>query len=118
MDQQRIRRNAAAGQGRGAAGAERAPAPSSIPNSAFAADSPSREDLEAAMSAKMVRFRTQQIPTAEEEADRLGQLARGAATPAEVKSRLGAELGADFTSVRFHTGPDAEEAAGSIGAKA
>ena len=118
MDQQRIRRNAAACQGRGAAGAERAPVPSSIPNSAFAADSPSREDLEAAMSAKMVRFRTQQIPTAEEEADRLGQLARGAATPAEVKSRLGAELGADFTSVRFHTGPDAEEAAGSIGAKA
>ena len=118
MDQQRIRRNAAAGQGSGAAGAERTPAPSSIPNSVFAADSPSREDLEAAMSAKMVRFRTQQLPSAEQEADRLGQLARGAATPAEVKSRLGAELGADFTSVRFHTGPDAEEAAGSIGAKA
>ena len=118
MDHQRIRRNAAAGREGRAAGTEQAPALASIPNSALAADSSSRGDLEAAMSAKMERFRARQIPTAEQEADQLGQLAQGAATPAEVKSRLGAELGADFAPVRFHTGPDAEKAAGSIGAKA
>ena len=118
MDHQRIRRNAAAGREGRAAGTEQAPALASIPNSALAADSSSRGDLEAAMSAKMERFRARQIPTAEREADQLGQLAQGAATPAEVKSRLGAELGADFAPVRFHTGPDAEKAAGSIGAKA
>lgn len=118
MMHQKTRRDTAAGKTGEAArvSTERFVPP--IPNSSFGLDAPSAGNLAEAMSARMERFRAHQIPSAEQEADQLGALAKGAATPAEVKYRLGQELGADFSPVRFHTGPDAVDAAGSMGAKA
>lgn len=118
MTQQKTRREAAAGKTGQAPRISTERLAPSIPNSSFGLGASSGGDLAEAMSARMERFRAHQIPIAEQEADQLGALAKGAATPAEVKYRLGQELGADFSSVRFHTGPDAVDAAGSMGAKA
>ncbi|MBQ9459022.1 MAG: DUF4157 domain-containing protein [Oscillospiraceae bacterium] len=55
---------------------------------------------------------------AEAEADRIGNRFSGASGVEELKSRMGAALGADFSGVRFHTGTDAAEKAKSAGADA
>ncbi|MDR2572039.1 MAG: DUF4157 domain-containing protein [Oscillospiraceae bacterium] len=59
-----------------------------------------------------------QIPAAEQEADRISGLVKGASGPEEVKSELGRELGADFSMVRFHTDAGAAQKADNIGARA
>lgn len=46
-------------------------------------------------------------PRAEAEASRIGNRFSGASGVEELKSRMGEALGADFSSVRFHTGADA-----------
>lgn len=63
-------------------------------------------------------FLGNQIPQAEQEADRLAAQVKDAHTPEEVKSQLGDQLGADFSGVRFHTGAQAEQMADGIGARA
>jgi hypothetical protein len=73
--------------------------------------------LSDAMQAKMRRFMERQIPAAEREADALSEGAFGSTAP-EIKASLGAQMGADFSDVRFHTGPDAVEKAEAIGARA
>lgn len=74
--------------------------------------------LDEMMQQRMQRFARNQIPQAEREADALARQAQGARTPDEVKMRMGAVLGADFSDVRFHTGTKAEQAAGEMGARA
>ncbi len=61
--------------------------------------------------------RNRQIPSAELEADRLSSGVRSG-SPESVKSAMGEKLGADFSGVRFHTGPDDAPRADSIGASA
>lgn len=63
-------------------------------------------------------FLGNQIPQAEQEADRLAAQVKDAHTPEEVKSQLGDQLGADFSGVRFHTGAQAQQMADGIGARA
>ena len=58
-----------------------------------------------------------QIPSAEREADELAKGASGTSA-AEIKASLGAQMGADFSGVRFHTGPDAVAKAEAMGARA
>ena len=60
--------------------------------------------LEELMQERMRQhFLDNQIPEAEREADQLASAAQGARTPEEVKARMGEQLGADFSGVRFHT---------------
>lgn len=63
-------------------------------------------------------FLGNQIPQAEQEADRLAAQVKDAHTPEEVKNQLGEQLGADFSGVRFHTGGEAQRKADGIGARA
>lgn len=85
----------------------------------WASDGPSRADLGDIMAARMRKqFLDHQIPSAEREADRLSAGAAGARTEEEVRTRMGEALGADFSSVRFHTGAGAAAQARIIGAKA
>ena len=59
----------------------------------------------------------QQISAAEEEADRLsGGIASG--TPDFVRREMGSRLGSDFSSVRFHSGPESIRKSDSMGARA
>lgn len=74
--------------------------------------------LDELMQARMQRFAQNQIPQAEREADTIAASVKGARTPEEVKNQLGARMGADFGSVRFHTDADAVGRAESIGARA
>ena len=57
-------------------------------------------------------------PRAEAEASRIGNRFSGASGVEELKSRMGDALGADFSSVRFHTGAEAASMAASAGALA
>ena len=59
-----------------------------------------------------------QIPAAEQEADRISSSLSGARAPGEVKSLLGARMGADFSNVRFHSDSMAAAQADAIGARA
>ena len=71
------------------------------------------------MQARMRQhFLDHQNPAAEREADQLSAGLDSARTPEEVKSRLGERLGADFSSVRFHTGSGAVSSAEQMGARA
>ena len=71
------------------------------------------------MQARMRQhFMDHQNPAAEREADQLSAGLDSARTPEEVKSRLGERLGADFSSVRFHTGSGAVSSAEQMGARA
>ena len=71
------------------------------------------------MQARMRQhFMDHQNPAAEREADQLSAGLDNARTPEEVKSRLGERLGADFSSVRFHTGSGAVSSAEQMGARA
>lgn len=65
-----------------------------------------------------VRQRPQaQIPQAEHEADRLSaSVTEG--SPEAVKAAMGRKMGADFSGVRFHTGPAAAAKADAMGARA
>lgn len=77
-------------------------------------------DLEHRMQARLpgVSARPQQqIPQAEQEADRLSA-AIHAGTPESVKAAMGARMGADFSGVRFHTGAAAAAKADAMGARA
>ena len=75
--------------------------------------------LEELMQERMRQhFLDHQIPEAEREADRLASAAQGARTPEEVKTRMGERLGADFSSVRFHTDSGAFHTAEDMGARA
>ena len=76
------------------------------------------EALDAGMQARMQRFLDNQNPQAEQEADEIAAGLSNARTPQEVKTQLGERMGADFSSVRFHTGGDAAERAEDIGARA
>ena len=76
-------------------------------------------DLDALMQAKYRQhFLDNQIPTAEAEADRIAASVSGARTPEEVKSQLGEKMGADFSSVTFHTDSAALKQADAMGARA
>jgi hypothetical protein len=74
------------------------------------------------MQRRMERFRfysERQIPTAEREADEIASsLKSGLFTPEAVKSKLGEQMGADFSGVRFHTDGTAAKRADNIGARA
>ena len=62
-------------------------------------------------------FSDRQIPAAEAEADRLSAgITSG--TPESVRSRMGRRLGSDFSSVRFHSGPESVRTSESMGARA
>ncbi|MGI6119648.1 MAG: DUF4157 domain-containing protein [Desulfosporosinus sp.] len=76
------------------------------------------DDLKAAISALSISRKQNQIPAAEQEADQIASSVSGARTPEEVKFALGEKMGADFSSVRFHTDSTAADKAGSIGARA
>lgn len=93
----------------------------SAPNSAFAAayetDYMGLPNLESSILSRLPGKPQPQIPTAENEADRLsaGVAAGG---PEKVKQELGSRLGADFSKVRFHTDAGAAAYADEIGARA
>lgn len=75
--------------------------------------------LEELMQERMRQhFLDNQIPEAEREADQLASAAQGARTPEEVKARMGEQLGADFSGVRFHTDSGAFRTAEDMGARA
>lgn len=63
-------------------------------------------------------FADNQIPSAEKEADRLSSGIRNALTPEAVKARMGEAMGADFSSVRFHTGSVDAARTDAMGAQA
>ena len=76
-------------------------------------------DLDTLMQSKYRQhFLEQQIPDAEAEADRIATSVSGARTPDDVKSQLGAKMGADFSNVTFHTDFAAAKQADSMGARA
>lgn len=88
-----------------------------------AAIAPSGESMGPALEQALLqrvqdRFIQRQIPAAEREADDLAAAAQGARTPAQVKEKMGQALGADFSTVRFHTGSDAVAQATGMGARA
>jgi|GEM_PF-3101627 len=58
-----------------------------------------------------------QIPLAESEAERLSANVYGS-TPDDAKSAMGSKLGADFSSVRFHTDAGSAAKADAMGARA
>ncbi|MDR0489652.1 MAG: DUF4157 domain-containing protein [Oscillospiraceae bacterium] len=97
--------------------------PAFVPNSVYenGAGSQDAVGLENAMWQRMARFKRfedHQIPGAEREADRVAESVKGANTPDEVKTLLGVHMGADFSSVRFHTDVHAARKADGIGAGA
>lgn len=65
----------------------------------------------------MLEMLDNQIPAAEEEADRLSAGVT-ASTPEALKEAMGERMGADFSNVEFHTGSDAAGRAESMGARA
>lgn len=73
-------------------------------------------ELENIMKSRLAALH-HQIPSAENEAD---QLSSGitSGTPEQVKESMGERLGADFSSVRFHTGASVSQRADNMGARA
>lgn len=103
--------------GRAYALREGASAPNSALAAAYETDYMGLPNLESSILSRLPGKPQPQIPTAENEADRLsaGVAAGG---PEEVKRELGSRLGADFTKVRFHTDAGAAAYADEIGARA
>ena len=102
---------------------ERRPTPQSIPNSAFQSASGGgmgRDTLDHAMRDKMsARFGSDYRDAgAEAEADRIGSRFSGASGVEDLKEKMGAALGADFSGVRFHTGAEASAMAAASQAEA
>ena len=104
---------------------------SNVPNSAMASALGYRDaggdgaGLKSAMEAKAMSVirpgsfgADYEEPRAEAEASRIGSRFSGASGFEELKSRMGDALGADFSSVRFHTGADAASMAARAGAAA
>lgn len=94
-----------------------------IPNSVYlgimgSGTSAGVDGFEEKMMARMQQFRDNQRAGAEREADSIAAEIDPHASLSEVKSRLGARLGADFSDVRIHTDAAARERADSIGAEA
>ena len=73
------------------------------------------EDFESSLARQA---RTEQRPDAEAEADRLSAFSGVGGSQASVKAAMGERLGADFSSVRFHTGAAAAARADAMGARA
>lgn len=73
-------------------------------------------DIDAAMQTRITMLNRQR-PAAEREADRLSAGVR-ARTPEQLKSEMGARLGADFSSVRFHSDSSSVRRGDDIGARA
>lgn len=100
----------------------RAPRPA-IPNSALhtalgIGGDRSMDDLQERILQRQPAIRLQnQIPQAENEADRLSATVHSG-SPESVKAAMGRRLGADFSGVRFHTDNAAAEQAGAMGARA
>jgi len=96
---------------------EGASAPNSVLAAAYETDYMGLPNLESSILSRLPGKPQPQIPTAENEADRLsaGVAAGG---PEEVKQELGSRLGADFSKVRFHTDVGAAAYADEIGARA
>ncbi len=101
-------------QKRGAASRQSAPTGGlqSVPNSAFAAAGDSgmaAGELEQAMRGRMESLfgRDFRNERAEAEAEQIGSRFSGATSIEDLKSKMGDALGADFSSVRFHTGAEA-----------
>lgn len=110
-------KNAAEERGQTCALREGASAPNSALAAAYETDYLGFPNLESSILSRLPGKPQPQIPTAENEADRLsaGVAAGG---PEEVKRELGSRLGADFSKVRFHTNAGAAAYADEIGARA
>ncbi|MEA4940941.1 MAG: DUF4157 domain-containing protein [Oscillibacter sp.] len=110
-------KNAAEERGQTCALREGASAPNSALAAAYETDYLGFPNLESSILSRLPGKPQPQIPTAENEADRLsaGVAAGG---PEEVKRELGSRLGADFSKVRFHTDAGAAAYADEIGARA
>ena len=79
----------------------------------------SMEDLESVMKSRLpLQALRNQIPAAEQEADKISSSVRGARTPDEVKARLGERMGADFSGVHLHTDSASTARAVAMGARA
>lgn len=97
----------------------------SLPNSAAMSmmgvrdkgSSPSFESKMSQRFSKPPMRRQAQIPSAEHEADRLSASVKSG-SPSSVKAAMGRKMGADFSSVNFHTGAAAAAKADSMGARA
>jgi hypothetical protein len=63
-------------------------------------------------------YSDKQIPAAEHEAEQIASGVKNAKTPEDVKSALGESMGADFSTVRFHSDASAARKADDIGARA
>lgn len=63
-------------------------------------------------------FLGNQIASAESEADRIASSVKGATNVKEVKSKLGAKMGADFSGIHIHEGSEASHLSEAIGARA
>jgi hypothetical protein len=78
-----------------------------------------RPELVERFNAPLVRSAEQnQIPAAEDEADRLSAGVTAGSTPESVKAAMGERLGADFSGVSFHTDAGAADRADAMGARA
>lgn len=99
----------------------RTPRKIAVPNSAAAAAYETGyqglSDLESSILSRLPGKMQPQIPTAENEANRLSAgIAAGG--PEDVKRELGSRIGADFSKVRFHTDAGAAAYADRVGARA
>ncbi len=97
--------------------------PDAFPNSAmlrkWEIKDEKKPNLEGIMRNRVQQaFLQNQIPSAEREAERFASAQNGARTPEEVKLQLGRRMGADFSSVRFHTDSAALRKAEMMGARA
>lgn len=110
-------KNAAEERGQTCAFGEGVSAPNSALAAAYETDYMGLPNLESSILSRLPGKPQPQIPTAENEADRLsaGVAAGG---PEKVKQELGSRLGADFSEVRFHTDAGAAAYADEIGARA
>lgn len=78
-----------------------------------------RPELVERFNAPLVRSAEQnQIPAAEDEADRLSAGVTAGSSPESVKAAMGERLGADFSGVSFHTDAGAADRADAMGARA
>ena len=82
-----------------------------------ASSSPDLEERILARLPVLPPRRQEQIPQAEQEADRLSASVTSG-TPEGVKATMGRRMGADFSGVRFHTDDAAAARAGAMGARA
>ena len=91
-----------------------------VPGGAVQADGTGMgAQLDELMQARIQQhFLDNQRPDAEREADRLAAGLGDARSPEEVKARMGEQLGADFSGVRFHTDASAVSTAEQMGARA